>query len=63
MTKRQANTLRALAYAEPFVLSASERGDAVMYTLIRMNLAQGWRMNAGGTICSHGMRPWPAGSR
>ena len=48
MSKRQANTLRALAYAGPFVLSASERGDAEMYALVRMKLAQGWRMHAGG---------------
>lgn len=48
MTKRQAETLRALAYAGPFVLSASERGDAEMYALIRMKLAQGQRMSTGG---------------
>ena len=48
MTKRQTDTLRALAYAGPFVLSASERGDAEMYALIRMKLAQGWPTSASG---------------
>ena len=34
MTKRQADTLRALADVGPFFLSASERGDPDMYALI-----------------------------
>ena len=41
MTVRQADTLRALAYAgHSFALSASERGDPEMYALIRARLAQ-----------------------
>lgn len=48
MSKRQTDTLRALAYAGPFVLSAAERGDAEMFELIRMKLARGWRMSVDG---------------
>lgn len=38
MTRRQRNTLRALAMF-PFHLSASERGDPELYALIRHKLA------------------------
>jgi hypothetical protein len=40
MTKRQADTLHALAIAGPFFLSATERADTELFALIKVQLAR-----------------------
>jgi hypothetical protein len=49
MTTQQRAALRALAYAGPLVMSASERGDPDLFALIRMKLAQVGRFRAAGS--------------
>lgn len=49
MTAQQRHVLRALAYAGPFVMSASERGDPALFALIRMKLAQVGHFRAAGS--------------
>jgi hypothetical protein len=49
MSKRQVEVLRALAWGGPFVMSASERGDAELYALVRAKLARCGRFRAAGS--------------
>lgn len=49
MTRQQRDVLRALAYAGPFVMSATERANADLFALIRMKLAQVGRFRAAGS--------------